>query len=150
MKVKGSDVPLRLYTIDLNVQNVNKVRTQNTNFFFRLNSLKSSLVSALREGFKKFSKNNQSEEYTLLNVMDGLEEDNEDLPTIEVLNQLSFKEILFREDIEGYIRFRRSFGQGLQLYLGNFRDLSLLYCLLMHKLLSLPIIYLFINLLGRE
>lgn len=133
VKVKGSDVPLRLYTIDLNVPNVNRVKTQNKNFFFRLNSLKSSLVNALREGFMKLSRKNQSEEYTLLNVMDGLEEDNEDLPTIEVLNQLSFKEILFREDEEAYIRFRQQFGQGLQMYLGIQNILFMIYFILIFR-----------------
>ena len=66
--MKGSDVPLRLYTIDLNIKNVNLVKTQNNNFFFRLNTLKSSFVSSVRSKVKALTKKSNSEEYELLHI----------------------------------------------------------------------------------
>jgi hypothetical protein len=60
----------------------------------------------------------KSEEYALLNIKDEFEEDNEDLPTIEVLNQFSFKEIFHRENEQKYIQFRKIFALGLECYLG--------------------------------
>ena len=117
--MKGSDVPLRLFTIDLNIDNINRIRTQNKNFLYRLNSLKSSLVSVLRDNFLKLAKKIKSEEYSLLNIKDEFEEDNEDLPTIEVLNQFSFKEIFYRENEELYVTFRKKFALGLENYLSK-------------------------------
>ena len=68
VKVKGSDVPLKLFTVDLNIENINKVNTQNKNFIYRLNSLKSSIVSNLRKDFINLSKKTKSEEYDYLNI----------------------------------------------------------------------------------
>lgn len=112
-------MPLRLFTIDLNIENINRIRSQNKNFLYRLNSLKSSLVSVLRDNFLKLAKKMKSEEYALLNIKDEFEEDNEDLPTIEVLNQFSFKEIFHREDEDKYISFRKKFALGLENYLSK-------------------------------
>lgn len=53
-----------------------------------------------------------------MNIKDEFEEDNEDLPTIEVLNQFSFKEIFYKENEEKYNEFRKSFALGLEKYLG--------------------------------
>ena len=111
-------MPLRLFTIDLNIDNINRIRSQNKNFLYRLNSLKSSIVSVLRNNFLKLAKKIKSEEYSLLNIKDEFEEDNEDLPTIEVLNQFSFKEIFYKENEEKYNEFRKSFALGLEKYLG--------------------------------
>ena len=119
VKVKGSDFPLRLFTIDLNILNVNRTRTQNKNFIYRLNSFKSSLVNTLRINFLKLAKKNQSEEHNMQGIKDDFEEDNEDLPTIEVLNQFSFKEILLRDNEEDFRKFREFFDQGLLDYLGT-------------------------------
>lgn len=112
-------MPLRLFTIDLNIANINRIRSQNKNFLYRLNSLKSSLVSVLRNNFLKLAKKIKSEEYSLLNIKDEFEEDNEDLPTIEVLNQFSFKEIFHRESEENFVEFKKKFALGLECYLGK-------------------------------
>lgn len=112
-------MPLRLFTIDLNIANINRIRSQNKNFLYRLNTLKSSLVSVLRNNFLKLAKKMKSEEYSLLNIKDEFEEDNEDLPTIEVLNQFSFKEIFHRENEEKFVEFRKKFALGLEKYLGR-------------------------------
>lgn len=112
-------MPLRLFTIDLNIANINRISSQNKNFLYRLNTLKSSLVSALRDNFLKLAKKIKSEEHNLRNIKDEFEEDNEDLPTIEVLNQFSFKEIFHREDEVAYVAFRKAFALGLEDYLGG-------------------------------